>query len=177
MGLKRLTLAVCVLALLSAAAAQFGDCELSDLFNGGTIEGEMADAIISGDNPSTPSISLLRNHTVCLSVGPARGKYSSISLVIQYSCMGNARCPQSAQDIEQWDFGCTNGEWSYIQFSDFDNARTTNPMADFDTSLRNDCGACFPVHPAPEDTRIIDSVTHCHGRPHTVLLASESHDL
>jgi len=134
----------------------------------------MSETIISGDSPSPPTITVLRNHTVCLSVGPTIDKFSSISLVIEYNCTGNAFCPDG-QAIEQFDFGCNSqGEWSFIQFSDSDNARTTNPVANFDTSLRTDCGACFPAHPDPINPPTIDPVTHCHGRPHTVLLASES---
>ena len=176
MGLRRLTLAVCALSLLAAAAAQLNDCELSDLFNGVTLETQMSTAITEGDSPSPPTIIVLRNHTVCLSVGPTRDKFSSISLVIEYTCMGNAFCPSGGQAVEQFDFGCNiQGEWSFIQFSDVDNGRTTNPVANFATTLRTDCGACFPVHPNQEDPPTIDPVTHCHGRPHTVLLASESY--
>jgi len=177
MGSRRLTLAVCALSLLAAAAAQLGDCDLSDLFNGGTLETEMSEAIITGDSPSTPTITVLRNHTVCLSVGPTRGKFSSISLVIEYTCTGNVFCP-SGQAVEQYDFGCNNmGEWFFGQFSNFDDGREENPEANFTTTLRTDCGACFPVHPDTVNPPTIDPVTHCHGRPHTVLLASECHDL
>ena len=175
MNLGVFTLAVCALALLTTSTAQLGDCELSDLFNGVTLETQMPTAITSGFTPS-PVVTVLRNHTVCLSVGPTKDKFSSISLVIEYTCTGNdAFCP-SGQAVEQFDFGCNiQGEWSYIQFSDVDNGRTTNPVANFDTTLRMDCGACFPVHPNQEDPPIIDPVTHCQGRPHTVLLASESY--
>ena len=175
MNLGVFTLAVCALALLTITTAQLNDCELSDLFNGGTLETEMSTAIPRVDSPSPPTITVLRNHSVCLSVGPTIDKFSSISLVIEYTCTGNDFCP-SGQAVEQFDFGCNNqGEWGYIQFSDVDNGRTTNPVANFDTSLRTDCGACFPVHPNQEDPPTIDPVTHCHGRPHTVLLASESY--
>ena len=167
---QRLLLVVCALALFATATAQVGDCELSDLLTGGSLGREMSRAIID-----SPEITVLRNHTVCLSVGPTRGRVSSISLVIQYTCSGSARCP-SGQAIEQFDFGCTSqGQWSFVQFSDFDNARTTSPMAGFDTVLRTDCGACFPLHPNQVDPPTIDPVTHCHGKPYTVLLASESH--
>ena len=175
MNLGVFTLAVCALALLTTTTAQLNDCELSDLFNGGTLETQMSTAITSGDTPSPPVVTVLRNRTVCLSVGPTRDKFSSISLVIEYTCTGNAFCP-SGQAVEQFDFGCNNqGEWSFIQFSDVDSGRTTNPVANFDTPLRTDCGACFPVHPNQEDPPTIDPVTHCHGRPHTVLLTSESY--
>ena len=169
----RLPLVVCALALFATATAQLDDCELSGLFTGGSLEREMSRAILE-----SPEITVLRNHTVCLSVGRTREKFSSISLVIEYTCTDSSSCPSGGQAIEQFDFGCTNeGEWSYIQFSDVDNGRTTNPMASFDTSLRTDCGACFPVHPDTSDPPTIDPVTHCHGRPHTVLLASEGHNL
>ena len=177
MNLGVFTLAVYALALLTTTTAQLTDCELSDLFNGGTLETQMSTAIPRGDSPSPPTITVLRNHTVCLSVGPTIDKFSSISLLIEYTCMGNVFCP-SGQAVEQFDFGCNiQGEWSFRQFSDSDNARADDPLANFDTSPRTDCGACFPVHPNMEEPPPIDPVTHCHGRPHTVLLASESHDL
>ena len=177
MNLGVFTLAVCALALLTTATAQLNDCELSDLFNGGTLETQMSTAITEGDTPSPPVLTVFRNRTVCLSVGPTIGNFSSISLVIEYTCTGNAFCP-SGQAVEQFDFGCNiQGQWSFIQFSDVDNGRTTNPVANFDTTLRTDCGACFPVHPNQEDPPPIDPVTHCHGRPRTqcVLQASESY--
>ena len=164
----RLPLVVCALALFATATAQMDDCELSGLFTGGSLEREMGRAILE-----SPEITVLRNHTVCLSVGRTREKFSSISLVIEYTCTGSAFCP-SGQAVEQFDFGCNNqGEWRYGQFADVDNGRTTNPTANFDTSLRMDCGACFPVHPETVNPPTIDPVTHCHGKPHTVLLASE----
>jgi len=176
-----LVIAACgTLAFLTTVTAQLGDCALSNLFIGGTLEREMVLVIKQGDNPPSPVVTVLSNHTVCLSVGPTRGKVSSISLVIEYTCTGSNLCPSGGQTIEQFDFGCNGqGEWSYAQFSDVDNGRTTNPTANFNTSLRTDCGACFPVHPNTEDPPTIDPVTHCHGRPHTVLLASEiySHEL
>ena len=174
MNLGVFMLAVCALAFLTTTTAQLNDCELSDLFNGGTLETQMSTAITEGDTPS-PTITVLRNHTVCLSVGPTRDKFSSISLVIEYTCTGNAFCP-SGQAVEQFDFGCNNqGEWIFGQFSNFDAGQEQNPEANFDTTLRMDCGVCFSVSQSPDNPP--DPVTHCHGRPHTVLLASECHDL
>ena len=127
----------CVLVLVATAKAQLGDCELSDLFSGGSLEREMSRAIL----PS-PEITVLRNHTVCLSVGPTREKVSSISLVIEYTCMGSYKCPSEKHGIEQFAFGCnSHNQWSYIQFSNVDNGRTKNTTANFGTSLRTDCGA------------------------------------
>ena len=99
------------------------------------------------------TITVLRNHTVCLSVGPTRGKVSSISLVIEYTCTGSSNCPLGGASLhpvtEQFDFGCVNsqGSWGYAQFKMFNLARLQFPAANFETSLRTDCGACFPVHP------------------------------
>ena len=175
MNLGVFTLTVCALAFLTTTTAQLNDCELSDLFNGGTLETQMSTAITEGDTPSPPTITVLRNHTVCLSVGPTRDKFSSISLVIEYTCTGNAFCP-SRQAVEQFDFGCNNqGKWIFGQFSNFDAGQEQNPEVNFDTTLRMDCGVCFSVSQSPDNPP--DPVTHCHGRPHTVLLASECHDL
>ena len=173
-----LSRAVIAFALLAAVTAQMDDCELMDLFTNGTLEREMARLLVAGDNPTQPIITVLRNHSVCLSVGPTIDKFSSISLVIEYNCTGSAFCPSGGNAVEQFDFGCNSQEeWIFDQFADVDNGRTTNPTANFDTSLRTDCGACFPVHPDTVNPPTIDPVTHCHGRPHTVLLASECHDL
>ena len=173
-----LTLVVCILALFATVTAQRGgECEMSDLFTGGTLEREMAKLLFVNDS-TQPTITVLRNHTVCLSVGPTRGSVSSIALVIQYNCTGSAACPPGGSATEQYDLGCNNqSQWSFAQFGDRERGRTTDPTANFDTSLRTDCGACFPVYTNQTDPPTIDPVTHCHGRPHTVLLASESYDL
>ena len=175
-----LTLVVCTLALFATATAQMGgaECEMSDLFTGGTLEREMAELLLANNNSTPPAVTVLRNHTVCLSAGPTRGSISSISLVIEYNCTGSATCSPGGSAVEQYDFGCNNqSQWSFVQFGDVEHGRTIDPTANFVTSPRTDCGACFPVHPNPEDPPTIDPVTHCHGRPHTVLLASESHDI
>ena len=169
-----LPLALFVFAtLLATATAHSTGCELNDLFTNGSLERRMTAVLLRGaeDNPTQPNITVLRNHTICLSVGPTRGTFSSISVVIQYNCTGSGTCPTGENVTELFDFGCTSeGQWNHVQFNDYNNSRTTNSTANFDTLLRTDCRACFPVHPNPYDSPTIDPVTHCHGRPHTVLL-------
>ena len=171
---KMLPLALFVFAtLLATSTAQSSGCELNDLFTNGSLERHMTAVLLRGaeGNPTQPNITVLRNHTICLSVGPTRGTFSSISVVIEYNCTGSVTCPTGENVTELFDFGCTSkDQWDHVQFHVYDRARTTNSTANFDTLLRTDCGACFPVHPSPNDPPPIDPVTHCHGRPHTVLL-------
>ena len=90
-------------------------------------------------------------------------KYS-ISLLVNYTCTGNAQCPRG-NSAEQFDFGCTpQKKWSVGQYSNFEAARHKNPIANFDTALRKGCTACFMQHPLKSNSESIlpfDQVTHC----------------
>ena len=159
---------VCTLVLITAAAADYEenvpiDCELSDLFSDGTLEQLIVDAIILDEDPLEPPVvtTVLRNHTVCLSVGNRRGKFSSISLLISYECAstGSVQCPSNA--TEQFNFGCANGQWGIEQQNTIYGAHDSNPLATFATNLRTDCGICSTVTMA-EYIRL-DAVTYCQG--------------
>ena len=153
---------LCALALLVAVDAQSGiDCELSDLFSGGTLERLIVDATLIGDSVEPTEATVLHNRTVCLSVGNTRGKFSSISLLIDFECRGSLQCPSRA--TEQFNFGCKRGQWSVEQLATPEYARHTNSLAYY-TDLRTDCRLCFTMFVLPN--HILDDFTHCQGRPH-----------
>ena len=164
---KLLAIGVCALALIFPTLAQSGNCNLSDLFKHNTLETLIQTSLVTGDNPTAPSITVHGNHTVCLSVGPSIGKVSSISLLIDYNCTGSAQCPGEKSDggrsTEQFDFGCTSqNKWSVNQFSNFQASRDKTPIANFETALRTDCAACFTQHPSFNGSLLpFDQVTHC----------------
>lgn len=152
-------LAIYALALVTAAAAQTSDCELSTLFDGETLEKLIVDAVLGGDSPQASVATVLRNHTVCLSVGNRRGTFRSISVLVDYTCVGSGLCPSRA--TEQFDFGCNYGRWTASQLTIHDYIRDSNPLATFDTDLRTDCVLCFRER--PETVEEFDNVTHCQG--------------
>ena len=164
---KLLAIGVCTLALIFPTLAQQGNCNLGDLFTHNTLETLIQTSLKTGDHLSTPSITVHRSHTVCLSVGPSIGKVSSISLLINYTCTGSAMCPGDDPDggrgTEQFDFGCSNGnKWSNGQFTDFQDPRDEYPIANFETVLRTGCAACITRHPTSGSSFLpFDQVTHC----------------
>ena len=160
---KLLALGVCALALISPTLTQ-GNCDFSDLFTPETLETLIETSLTMGDNPVTPSVTVQRNHTLCLSVGSSIGKVSSVSLLIDYTCtVGSGTCPRSSSPTEQFDFGCNkNGHWSTDQFFNFGASRKTNPSANFESLLRTDCAVCFRRHPDPMALYVpFDPITHC----------------
>lgn len=65
---------------------------------------------------NSPEITVFCHHTMCLTVGPMRGKVVSILLVIEYTCMDSFYCPSGEQALEQFNFGCSSQEqWTFNQ--------------------------------------------------------------
>lgn len=105
---------------------------------------------IAGDHSSAtiPSVAIRKNYTVCLSVGPESGTFSSISLLVEYECSGHPGCSPSNLEnnitVEQFDFGCMHSRgsytWSAVQFG---KTGSRIPTANFSTALRRDCSACI----------------------------------
>ena len=163
---KLVLIGICALVLLSPTLAQDRDCNFDDLFISNKLETLIRATVLAGDNTDTPSITVYRNHTVCLAVGRLMKKVSSISLVIEYTCTGNYNCPGGSQNsekyTEQFDFGCNKKRWSLEQLSDFGVARERNTLANFETAIRRDCGACFRRYLSGSGSYVpFDQITHC----------------
>ena len=160
---KLLAIVVCALALIFHTLAQQGNCNLDELFTYNKLNTLISNTIVTGEGSAPTNVLVHETHTVCLSVGPSIGNVSSISLLVKYSCTGNAECP-SGNSAEQFDFGCnSSNEWSSGQFSYYQAARHKNPIANFATALRKDCASCFTQHQERYRDSFLrfDQVTHC----------------
>lgn len=132
------------LILLQISHAQFRGCpSLSDPNSlwrliAHTIAGDYSSVTI-------PSVAIRKNHTVCLSVGPESGTFSSISLLVEYECSGHPGCSiENNVTVEQFDFGCMHSRGSYMWSSvQFGKTGSRIPTANFSTALRRDCSACI----------------------------------
>ena len=140
---------------------------MSDLFSGDvnsdtSLEELIVEAIVRGRSEAVTA-TIVRNHTVCLSVGDRRGTFSSISVLVNYTCSGSAQCPSSA--VEQFNFGCSSGgRWTRLQAGTSAFARDVTPLANFQTDERRDCRICFVQVTTPDEE--YDDVTHCHCKSH-----------
>ena len=110
-----------------------------------------------------PTVNVLDFHPVCLAYSQERDRYSFVSVVVEYTCTGNANCP-SGTAVEQFESQCTGGKWSHSVQGYVDIARTINPTADFSTTTREDCAFCFSPALATSFSIATDNDTHCVGR-------------
>lgn len=135
----------------------------------------VADAI--SESKPLPSIVILRNHTVCLSVGPVVGTISSMSLLVEYERLNSEENDNttSMNFVEQFDFGCTADGGKYAWTGrQFGRAGSRSPTAHFSTELRRDCSACIEGGVA-RDIHIdglyhVDPVSHCLGKSNAIVL-------
>ena len=145
------------------------------------------------------SVSVLRNHTVCFSMGREDGTFSSVSLLVQYECRPSLHpvCVTAANSsslstdpssfstnrsliTQQFDFSCksknSENQWSPKQFGGETGSHT--PTADFDTPLRPDCSACIEKGVAERQGFLqllhMDPVTRCLGEGHLCCMLALS---
>ena len=153
-----------VLASAGNAAAQTDDCSLPDT---STIEGLIADALLTADNLTPPTIRIVNMSYVCQTSGLFRDTYRGISLLAKYECGGSGSCPVEGV-VAQFDFSCTKDIWvaQVIQSADFIFTRT--PNSTFDTPLRTDCAYCISPRQLESlgSSVVSDELTHCVGKHH-----------
>ena len=153
-------------ALLMAVVAGLCSCQRECSFpTNDDLELVIARNIIVGDSPSPPTIIVIRFHPVCLAFGEQQDRYRVVSVVVEYTCSGNANCP-SGTAVEQIESECINEVWSNSVLGSTDNVRSVFTEANFTTTTREDCSHCLSpelieVNRFPITT---DSVTHCSGK-------------
>ena len=99
--------------------------------------------IRGGDASATADIDLARLfRPVCLAYSQERGRFRGISALVEYTCTGNAACPDGTV-VEQFEADCVSGSWSYLVRGSPDNTRTLTPAATFTTELRENCAFCY----------------------------------
>ena len=150
-----------VIFITSSATGQFScpDITATDL------QGVIANNLGSGDNTAIPNVNVQRFRPLCRAQSSQRDRYRYVSVVVEYTCTGNANCP-SGTAVEQFESGCGSGNvWTDVVGSLSGSAiRTTNPFATFTTTARDDCSLCFSNLIAESFSLVSDTVTHCVGK-------------
>ena len=122
--------------------------------------------ILTGENPTIPTVNVLSSHPVCLAVSEQRDRYRLFSVVVQYTCDGHERCPGGTA-TEQIESECVNGVWRNAVLGIPENTRRTDPTANLATPTRRDCVFCLShafIAAIPGSTLTTDDTTHCVGR-------------
>ena len=156
-----LTIIAAVIVVLTAgnASSQIDCPEITEA----ELETVIKDGIPGHRDFGIPTVDVLDFHPVCLAYSQERDRYRYVSVVVEYTCTGNANCP-SGTAVEQFDSQCNSETWSHIVASSPDNIRTVVPTADFSTTTREDCAFCFSPATAAGFSLTTDTVTHCLGR-------------
>ena len=129
--------------------------------------------LLSGETAPATDIILTRStdppfHVVCLGHSRQKNRYRAFSVLVEYTCEGNA----CTGGTEQFDAQCTtDNTWgARVQGASPELSRTTSPTATFSTELREDCFVCASLTlttdiglPDPDDD------THCVGKLNTEL--------
>jgi len=140
-GKMRFTIIAALIVVLTASSAtgQTGCSEITEA----ALENVIRKNIPTRADPHTPTVvDVLSFHPVCLAYSQERDRYRFVSVVVEYTCTGNANCP-SGTAVEQFESQCKSGTWSHSVQGDVDNTRTVNPTANFSTTTREDCAFCF----------------------------------
>ena len=150
--------------LIVAAVAVLSSCQECDYPTNSDLEDVIKEIILTGDNPSIPTVSVMSFHPLCLAFGVERGRYRGVSVQVNYTCSENPNCPGGTA-AEQIESECVSGSWSNSVVASTDNTRSVVSEATYETTSREDCSFC--VSPeliiASSLTFTTDNVTHCVG--------------
>ena len=127
------------------------------------LETVIANNIRFGDNPHVPTVMVSRFLPVCRAQHEQRDRYRYVSVVVEYNCTGNTECP-TGNVVEQFESGCSNGNVWTVVVGSTALIRTTNPLANFTTTARDDCALCFSNVVADSFSVVTDNFTHCVGK-------------
>ena len=135
-----------LMALGHNAVAQI-DCNLPN-------DVEM-ESLINATYISEVTVTLLRNHRVCLVSGMYRDQWSSASFLVGYTCTPVASCNKGPEvEKELLDLRCEDGAWSV-------HAVNATPAAtSFETPLFTSCSSCV----SPTEIKESDEEHHCVGK-------------
>ena len=141
------------------------------------IRGIIANSFVTGENPVAPTVILVQRpdepypfHPVCLAHSMQRNRYRAISVVVEYYCTGDQTCTEERR-TEQFETECaSDGNIWTNNILDINgaNTRTESPIADFTTTLRNDCSFCAsPDIASQSNAPTSEATTHCLGETKT----------
>ena len=139
-------------------------------------EGRIISEILTPDGEVSirPTVRILNMTIVCEAQHMMQDRYRYTSVVVSFNCFStDARVPECADSsvvhTEQFDLGCTSGEWTTNILTVSDAGRTTNLNATLSTELDSDCILCInPNHPIFESPSFerhsdVSNTTHCAG--------------
>ena len=126
------------------------------------VEDVISRILPTADSPSTPTVDVSTFQPLCLAYSQERNRYRFFSVLVRYTCEGNANCP-SGTALEQIESQCINGEWSNSVLGSVENTRRTDPTATLSTTTREDCAFCLSTDLANPMSLNTDSLTHCVG--------------
>ena len=157
----RLTSIAALIVVLTAGGVSQDCPEITEA----ALENVIGNIIPTGEHspPLAPTVDVLSFHPVCLAYSQERDRYHFVSVVVQYTCTGNANCP-SGTAVEQFDSQCSSGTWRHSVLGDFDNTRTKKTTANFSTTPRENCSLCASPATVTGPRLTTDPVTHCVGR-------------
>ena len=147
--------------LLLVVVAGICSCQECSFPTNDDLEQVIANIIQTGDS-STPDVNVTRFHPVCLAFGVQQDHYRTVSVVVEYTCSGNANCP-SGTAVEQIESECDSGIWSNIVLGSVLDTRSVPPDASFTTTTRKDCSFCLSPELASSIGVTTNNVTHCIG--------------
>ena len=126
--------------------------------------GLVSSAYRQGDGDQSPRVQIFEYNVVCLSAGTVRDTYRSVSVVVNYTCIGVSECEDTPFTISQFEFGCTaevsGAQWSPSLGGSMEGIRTTPADGSLATPLRTDCGICG----SPVRFPFSNNENHCGGR-------------
>ena len=154
---------VVVAAIVVACIVGLASCQRDCAFpTDDNVESVISLIFPTADSPTTPAVNVLEFQPLCLAHSQQRNRYRYFSVLVRYTCAGNANCPPGTA-LEQIDSQCINGEWSNSVQGSIVNSRRTDPTATLSTTTREDCQFCFSTDLAGTLSLTTDDVTHCVG--------------
>ena len=150
------------LVLVAATVAGICSCQTCIIPTNEDLQDVIEEIFRAEDASSTPTVTVIRFHPVCLALDDVQDRYRAVSVLVEYTCTGNPSCP-SGTVVEQIESQCDNGEWSNVVLGSTEFTRSQTTEASFSTSTREVCLFCVSPELEPFIAYITDSVTHCVG--------------
>ena len=162
--IQKVRMRLVVTAVLVAYFLGVASCRLDCAFpTNSDIESVLIGIIGIGES-SALDINVIDFTPRCLAVSEERGRYRAISVLVNYTCEGDASCP-TGRAREQIESECDDGEWSNVVLGSTVNTREPNPA---DTPIsdptREYCAFCASPDISNDVIgRQSDNVSHCVG--------------
>ena len=159
-------LLTCLLSGCVDVASCQSDCPLISVSAAETV---IAGILTTGENSQSPTVDVENFDILCLAQSTERNRYRGVSLLVEYTCTGNANCPTGIA-LEQIESECVNGVWSNSVLGVTDFTRTTHPhLAPQNATVAN-CAFCLSPDLAATFSLTSDILSHCTGKKLNLLI-------